>query len=101
LPEVREGTLKGGLPYVSVGDSPPLVVFVAGGPTNANSTGWLHRYEVRWPRVIDRRRHDLKDPTRRDRCGEDRRAHFLTISFRASMEKVDQFADSDPENYVN
>ncbi len=46
--EVREGTLKGGLPYISVGDGPPLVVFVSGGPSNANPTGWQRRYEVRW-----------------------------------------------------
>lgn len=46
--EVREGTLKGGLPYISLGDGPPLVVFVAGGPSNANPTGWQRRYEVRW-----------------------------------------------------
>jgi len=46
--EVREGTLKGGLPYISVGDGPPLVVFVAGGPSNANPTGWQRRCEVRW-----------------------------------------------------
>jgi pimeloyl-ACP methyl ester carboxylesterase len=46
--EVREGTMKGELPYISVGEGPPLVVFVAGGPSNANSTGWQRRYEVRW-----------------------------------------------------
>ena len=45
--EMREGTLKGGLPYISVGCGPPLVVFVAGGPSNANPTGWQRRYEVR------------------------------------------------------
>jgi hypothetical protein len=44
---VREGTLKGGLPYISVGDGTPLVVFAAGGPSNANHTGWQRRYEVR------------------------------------------------------
>jgi pimeloyl-ACP methyl ester carboxylesterase len=46
--EVREGTMKGGLPYISVGEGPPLVVFVAGGPTNAIPTGWQRRYEVSW-----------------------------------------------------
>jgi pimeloyl-ACP methyl ester carboxylesterase len=46
--EVREGTLKGGLPYISVGEGPPLVVFVAGGPTNTNPTGWQRRYEMSW-----------------------------------------------------
>jgi pimeloyl-ACP methyl ester carboxylesterase len=46
--EVREGTMKGGLPYISVGEGPPLVVFVAGGLTNANPTGWQRRYEVSW-----------------------------------------------------
>lgn len=45
---MREGTLKGGLPYLSVGYGPPLVVFVAGGPSNANPTGWQRRYEARW-----------------------------------------------------
>lgn len=46
--EVREGTLKGGLPYIALGHGPPLVVFVAGGPSNANPTGWQRRYEARW-----------------------------------------------------
>ncbi len=46
--EVREGTLKGGLPYISLGEGPPLVVFVAGGPSHANPTGWQRRYEARW-----------------------------------------------------
>ena len=46
--EVREGTLKGGLPYKSLGDGPPLVVFVAGGSSNANPSGWQRQYEVRW-----------------------------------------------------
>jgi len=46
--EVREGTMKGGLPYISVGEGPSLVVFVAGGPSNSNPTGWQRRYEVRW-----------------------------------------------------
>jgi pimeloyl-ACP methyl ester carboxylesterase len=40
--------MKGGLPYISVGEGPPLVVFVAGGPSHANPTGWQRRYEVRW-----------------------------------------------------
>ena len=46
--EVQEGTLKGGVPLISVGKGPPLVVFVAGVPTNDNPTGWPRRYEVRW-----------------------------------------------------
>ena len=46
--ESQEGTLKGELPYISVGYGPPLVVFVAGGPSNANPTGWQRRYEVCW-----------------------------------------------------
>jgi pimeloyl-ACP methyl ester carboxylesterase len=46
--EVREGTLKGGLPYISIGEGPPLVVFFSGGPTNANPTGLQRRYELRW-----------------------------------------------------
>jgi pimeloyl-ACP methyl ester carboxylesterase len=52
--EVREGTLKGGLPCISVGEGPPLVVFVAGGPTNANPTGWQRWYEVRWLALLAR-----------------------------------------------
>ena len=43
--EIREGTLKGGLPYISVGHGPPLVVFVAGGPSNP--TGYQRRYTRR------------------------------------------------------
>lgn len=45
--EIREGTLKGGLPYISVGHGPPLVVFIAGGPSNANPTGYQRRYTRR------------------------------------------------------
>jgi hypothetical protein len=52
--EVREGTLKGGLPYISVGDGPPLVVFVASGSFDANPTGCQRRYEVRWPAPLAR-----------------------------------------------
>ena len=41
---VREGTLKGGLTYITFGDGPPLVVFPGLGPSNANPTGLLLRY---------------------------------------------------------
>ncbi len=36
---VREGYLKGGLPYLSFGEGPPLVVFPGLGMTNALPTG--------------------------------------------------------------
>jgi pimeloyl-ACP methyl ester carboxylesterase len=45
--DVREGHLKGGLPYLSFGDGPPLVVFSGGGMSNANPTGLQRRIEVR------------------------------------------------------
>ena len=45
---VREGTLKGGLTYITFGDGPPLVVFPGLGPSNANPTGLLLRFEMGW-----------------------------------------------------
>jgi pimeloyl-ACP methyl ester carboxylesterase len=45
---VREGTLKGGLTYISFGDGPPLVVFPGLFPSNANPTGLLLRFEMGW-----------------------------------------------------
>ena len=45
--DVREWHLKGGLPCLSFGDGPPLVVFPAGGMSNANPTGFQRRVEVR------------------------------------------------------
>ena len=45
---VREGTLTGGLTYITFGDGPPLVVFPGLGPSNANPTGLLLRFEMGW-----------------------------------------------------
>ena len=45
--DVREWHLKGGLPCLSFGDGPPLVVFPGGGMSNANPTGFQRRVEVR------------------------------------------------------
>jgi pimeloyl-ACP methyl ester carboxylesterase len=45
--DVREWHLKGGLLCLSFGDGPPLVVFPAGGMSNANPTGFQRRVEVR------------------------------------------------------
>jgi pimeloyl-ACP methyl ester carboxylesterase len=47
MPDVREGILKGGLPCLSLGDGPPLVVFPGLGMTNANPTGFQRWGEVR------------------------------------------------------
>jgi pimeloyl-ACP methyl ester carboxylesterase len=43
---VREGTLHGGLPYLAVGQGPPLVVFVGLTAEHANSTGLARRLEL-------------------------------------------------------
>jgi pimeloyl-ACP methyl ester carboxylesterase len=45
---VREGTLKGGLTYISFGEGPPLVVFPGLFSSNANPTGFLLRFEMGW-----------------------------------------------------
>ena len=45
--DVREGMLKGGLPCLSFGDGPPLVVFPSGGMSNANPVGVQRWVEVR------------------------------------------------------
>jgi len=45
---VREGTLTGGLTYITFGNGPPLVVFPGLGPSNANPTGLLLRFEMGW-----------------------------------------------------
>ena len=45
--DVREGMLKGGLPCLSFGDGPPLVVFPGGGMSNANPGGFQRWVEVR------------------------------------------------------
>lgn len=37
--ELREGQTEGGLPYLSFGEGPPLVVFPGLGMTNANPSG--------------------------------------------------------------
>jgi hypothetical protein len=43
---VREGTLHGGLPYLAVGQGPPLVVFVGLTAKHANTTGLARRLEL-------------------------------------------------------
>jgi hypothetical protein len=43
---VREGTLHGGLPYLAVGQGPPLVVFVGLTAEHANTTGLARRLEL-------------------------------------------------------
>jgi pimeloyl-ACP methyl ester carboxylesterase len=48
VPNVREGTLKGCLSYISFGDGPPLVVFPGLFASNANPTGLLLRFEMEW-----------------------------------------------------
>jgi pimeloyl-ACP methyl ester carboxylesterase len=45
---VREGTLKGGLSYISFGEGPPLVVFPGLFASNANPTGLMLRFEMGW-----------------------------------------------------
>ena len=45
--DVRQGTLGGGLPCLSIGQGPPLVVFPGIGMTNANPTGIQRWGEVR------------------------------------------------------
>jgi pimeloyl-ACP methyl ester carboxylesterase len=45
---VREGTLKGGLPYITFGDGPPLIVFPGLFASNANPIGLLLRFEMGW-----------------------------------------------------
>ena len=47
MPDVQEGILKGGLPCLSFGDGPPLVVFPGLGMTNANPTGLQRWGELR------------------------------------------------------
>jgi pimeloyl-ACP methyl ester carboxylesterase len=50
VPEMREGTLAGGLPYIAFGDGPPLIVFRGLGFSNAKPTGLRRRLdpELRW-----------------------------------------------------
>jgi pimeloyl-ACP methyl ester carboxylesterase len=47
MTDVRQGTLGGGLPCLSIGQGPPLVVFPGIGMTNANPTGIQRWGEVR------------------------------------------------------
>ena len=47
MPDVREGTLVGGLPCLSFGEGPPLVVFPGIGMTNANPSG-IQRWGELW-----------------------------------------------------
>ena len=46
--KAREGTLKGGLTYITFGEGPPLVVFPGLFPSNANPTGFSLRFEMGW-----------------------------------------------------
>jgi pimeloyl-ACP methyl ester carboxylesterase len=48
VPNVREGTLTGGLTYITFGEGPPLVVFPGLFSSNANPTGFLLRFEMGW-----------------------------------------------------
>jgi pimeloyl-ACP methyl ester carboxylesterase len=48
MPEVRDGVMKGGLPYLAVGEGPPLVVFPASAPSHANPTGLQRRLAARF-----------------------------------------------------
>ena len=48
MPEVRDGVLEGGLPYLAIGDGPPLVVFPGGAPSHANPTGLQRRLAARF-----------------------------------------------------
>ena len=43
---VREGSLHGGLPYLAVGQGPPLVVFSGLSAEHANPTGLARRFEL-------------------------------------------------------
>jgi pimeloyl-ACP methyl ester carboxylesterase len=43
---VQEGSLPGGLPYLALGDGPPLVILAGLSPENANPTGLARRFEV-------------------------------------------------------
>lgn len=42
--QVREGQLHGGLPYLAIGQGPPLVVFSGLSPEHANPTGLARRF---------------------------------------------------------
>jgi pimeloyl-ACP methyl ester carboxylesterase len=44
--QVREGQLHGGLPYLAVGQGPPLVVFPGLSPEHANPTGLARRFQL-------------------------------------------------------
>jgi pimeloyl-ACP methyl ester carboxylesterase len=45
--EIREGQLEGGLPYLTFGEGPPLIVFPGLGMTNANPSGIQRWGELR------------------------------------------------------
>lgn len=46
--DVRDGVMKGGLPYLAVGEGPPLVVFPGGAPSHDNPTGFQRRLAARF-----------------------------------------------------
>jgi pimeloyl-ACP methyl ester carboxylesterase len=51
---VREGALYGGLPYLAVGQGPPLVVFSGLSAEHANPTGLARRFELQTLRPMAR-----------------------------------------------
>lgn len=48
MSDVRDGTLKGGLPYLALGEGPPLVVFPGSAPTHANPNRLQRRFAARF-----------------------------------------------------
>jgi hypothetical protein len=70
--EVSEGRLKRGLPYLSLGEGPPLAVFPGLGLTNANPTDVQRFGEVAAAISPGTRLHHAQDkPQGRDRARHD------------------------------
>ena len=82
MPNVREGTFKGCLSYISFGDGPPLVVFPGLFASNANPTGLLLRFEMGWlsslARVFRVYRINRKVGLARDTTMADLASHYAT-----------------------
>jgi pimeloyl-ACP methyl ester carboxylesterase len=53
--QVREGQLYGGLPYLAVGQGPPLVVFSGLSPEHANPTGLARQFQLQTLKPFARR----------------------------------------------
>ena len=51
---MREGSLRGGVPYLAVGSGPPLVLLPGLSGENANPTGLARRFQLRWTRPLAR-----------------------------------------------